>query len=332
MRLMVLTYALLIATSGHASERSTATIDDPTYTRAQRLVEVDGKRRLNLYCVGEGTPTVLFDSGLGGNTIQWGLVQPLIGAHTKACSYDRAGLGFSDGGTRPGTSANAVDDMHRLLRAARLKPPYVLVGASYGGMNVRLYAYRYESEVAGLVLVDPSHEDLGIRIWQLEPNFETQYLPYMQSLKECQTIRVEELVLGSELFNRCIGKAEPRFSDPINISDMKLRGSSAHIRAWISEQQNIWFTSGDQVRQARRSLGDMPIIVLTKEPQQPVNNETQALRDAKNAVWAELHDQMAHESTRGERRVVQESGHLIALDRPDAVVKAVLDLIRDRTH
>ncbi len=321
---IVLACALLMGGSSHASQRSTATIDDPAYTRAQRLVAVDGKRRLNLYRIGEGSPTVLFDSGLGGNTIQWGLVQPLVGAQTKACSYDRAGLGLSDESTRPGTSANAVDDMHRLLKAARLKPPYVLVGASYGGMNVRLYAYTYESEVAAVVLVDPSHEDLGIRIWQLEPNFETQYVPYMQSLQECLRVRAEGLVLGSDLFTRCIGKAEPRFSDSINASDMRLRGRSAHVRAWISEQQNIWFTSGDQVRQARRSLGDMPIIVLTKEPQQPVNKETQALRDAKNAVWAELHDQIAHESTRGERRVVQDSGHLIALDRPDAVVKAVL--------
>lgn len=317
----------MMATSSLASQRSAAIIDDPAYTRAHGLIAVDGKRRLNLYCTGEGSPTVLFDSGLGGNTIQWGLVQPLVAARTRACSYDRAGLGFSDASTRPGTSSNAVDDMHRLLRAARLPPPYVLVGASYGGMNVRLYAYTYPGEVAGLVLVDPSHEDLGIRIWQLQPDFETSYLPYMQSLRQCLEVRAEEQVVGSELFKRCIGGAEPRFSDAINAIDMTLRGRSTHVRAWISEQQNIWFTSADQVRQASRSLGDTPIIVLTKEPQQPVKNETQALRDAKNAVWAALHEQIAHESSRGQRRVVAESGHVIALDRPDAVVQAVLDVL-----
>lgn len=325
--MILLACALLMATSSLASQRSAAIIDDLAYTRAHRLVAVDGKRRLNLYCTGEGSPTVLFDSGLGGNTIQWGLVQPLVAARTRACSYDRAGLGFSDASTRPGTSSNAVDDMHRLLRAARLPPPYVLVGASYGGMNVRLYAYTYPGEVAGLVLVDPSHEDLGIRTWQLQPDFETRYLPYMQSLQQCLEVRAEELVVGSEPFKRCIGVAEPRFSDAINAIDMTLRGRSTHVRAWISEQKNIWFTSADQVRQASRSLGDTPIIVLTKEPQQPVNKETQALRDAKNAVWAALHEQIAHESSRGQRRVVAESSHLIALDRPDAIVQAVLDVL-----
>ena len=93
---ILLAWALLTATSSLASQRSAAIIDDPAYTRVHRLVAVDGKRRLNLYCTGEGSPTVLFDSGLGGNTIQWGLVQPLVAAHTRACSYDRAGLGFSD--------------------------------------------------------------------------------------------------------------------------------------------------------------------------------------------------------------------------------------------
>lgn len=327
-RVILLVCALMMATSSVASQRSTAIIDDPAYTRAQRLVAVDGKRRLNLYCTGEGSPTVLFDSGLGGNTIQWGLVQPLVAARARACSYDRAGLGFSDASTRPGSSSNAVDDMHRLLRAARLPPPYVLVGASYGGMNVRLYAYTYPGEVAGLVLVDPSHEDLGIRIWQLQPDFETSYLPYMQSLQQCLEVRAEQLVAGSEQFKRCIGAAEPRFSDAINAVDMKLRGRSSHVSGWISEQKNIWFTSADQVRQASRSLGDTPIIVLTKEPQQPVKNETQALRDAKNAVWAALHDQIAHESSKGQRRVVAESGHVIALDRPDAVAQAIFDVLR----
>jgi pimeloyl-ACP methyl ester carboxylesterase len=142
-----------------ATDKITAVIDDPAYTHPQRLVELEPGRRLNLYCTGKGSPTVIFDSGGGDETIAWATVQPVIAGHTQACSYDRAGLGFSDPGKRTSDSANIVDDLHRLLTAAAIKPPYVLVGASYGGLNVRLYADTYPTDVAGMVLVDSTSED-----------------------------------------------------------------------------------------------------------------------------------------------------------------------------
>jgi pimeloyl-ACP methyl ester carboxylesterase len=107
-----------------AGEKSTAVIDDVAYEKPQRLVAIEHGRRLNIYCTGTGSPTVIFDSGLGGKTAVWGLVQPAVAEHTRACSYDRAGLGFSDPPDRPSTSANMVDDLHRLLRAAGIRPPF----------------------------------------------------------------------------------------------------------------------------------------------------------------------------------------------------------------
>ena len=95
-------------------------------------------------------------------------MQPAIAAHTRACSYDRAGVGYSDPGRGPGDSATIVDDLHRLLTAASIKPPYLLVGHSLGGMHVRLYADVYPKEVVGMVLVDPSHEDWVERAWKLD--------------------------------------------------------------------------------------------------------------------------------------------------------------------
>jgi pimeloyl-ACP methyl ester carboxylesterase len=142
-----------------ATDKITAAIDDPAYTHAQRSVEIEPGRSLNLYCTGKGSPTVVFDSGGGGETVDWATVQPVIAGHTQACSYDRAGLGFSDPAKRTSDSANIVDDLHRLLTAAAIKPPYVLVGASYGGLNVRLYADTYPTDVAGMVLVDSTSED-----------------------------------------------------------------------------------------------------------------------------------------------------------------------------
>src|SRR5882724_9652200 len=113
-----------------AVEKSTVIINDVAYTKPQKLVKVESGRRLNIYCTGMGSQTVIFDSGLGDGTRAWGLIQPAIAEHTRACSYDRAGLSFSDPPTKPSTSTNVVDDLHRLLHAAHVKPPYVFVGHS----------------------------------------------------------------------------------------------------------------------------------------------------------------------------------------------------------
>src|SRR5579862_5399106 len=113
-----------------ATEKDAQIIAAVVYLHPQRLVAIESSRRVNVYCKGTGSPTVVFDSGRGDDLMVWALVQPTVSAETRACSYDRAGLGFSDPSSRARTSANAVEDLHRLLRAAHLPPPYVLVGHS----------------------------------------------------------------------------------------------------------------------------------------------------------------------------------------------------------
>jgi pimeloyl-ACP methyl ester carboxylesterase len=199
-----------------ATDKSTTVIDDPAYTHAQRLVEIEPGRRLNLYCTGKGSPTVVFDSGGGGETVDWAPVQPVTAGHTQACSYDRAGLGFSDPGKRSSDSVNIVDDLHRLLTAAALKPPYVLVGASYGGMNVRLYADTYPAEVVGMVLVDSTSEDWIEERLKLDPrhltveqarvqNFKTDW----QARRDCVKAALTGFVEGTELYKQCAGEPNP---------------------------------------------------------------------------------------------------------------------------
>ena len=173
---------LVLTTPIFANEKSAEVIADNVYLKAQHLVAVETHRRLNIYCTGNGSPTVIFDSGLGDRDRVWGLVQPAIAAETRACSYDRAGLGFSDPSPKPRTSTNIVDDLHRLLQAAHIKPPYVLVGHSLGGMNIKLYAETYPWEVVGMVFVDPSDENQGKRFWALDSDAQ---MKYASSLKDC---------------------------------------------------------------------------------------------------------------------------------------------------
>lgn len=126
---------------------------DDAYARPGQLVRAIGTR-LNLYCMGSGSPTVVFDSGWEDWAPVWAIVQPQVAQWTRACSYDRAGAAFSDPGPMPRTSARIADELHSALRGAGLKGPYILVGHAFGGDNVRTFAARYTRETAGLVLVE----------------------------------------------------------------------------------------------------------------------------------------------------------------------------------
>lgn len=129
---------------------------------AGRKVDVGGYR-LRLHCTGQGSPVVVMDSGLGDTLETWADVWPGVKVFTRVCVYDRAGLGKSDAGPTPRTSQRIVDELHGLLVNARVPGPYVLVGHSFGGLNVRLFASEHPDLTAGLVLVEATHEDYPSR-------------------------------------------------------------------------------------------------------------------------------------------------------------------------
>jgi len=120
-----------------------------------RFVEV-GTHRLHLHCAGKGAPPVVFDSALGASSLSWSLVHAAVARLTTACVYDRAGFGWSDGGPMPRTAGRIADELHMLLARTGLRGPYVLVGHSFGGLVMRMYAARHRQDVAGLVLIEPA--------------------------------------------------------------------------------------------------------------------------------------------------------------------------------
>jgi pimeloyl-ACP methyl ester carboxylesterase len=146
-------------TSRDASSSSIASAEStvaPTADLAGSLVSI-GERSLWLECMGEGDSTVILESGMGGDHRTWERVQPELAGSVRVCAYDRAGIAGSDPAPPPWTAADAVDDLHALLDAAGVKPPYVLVGFSFGGVISQLYASSYPADIAGLVLVESSH-------------------------------------------------------------------------------------------------------------------------------------------------------------------------------
>ena len=122
-----------------------------------KLIDI-GTHRLHIHCTGEGSPTVVFDSGIGGFSLEWAKIQKkLTKNNLKVCSYDRAGYGWSDSGPKPRTTVRITKELKTLLTQANIPSPYFLVGHSFGGYNVRYFASEYPKLTAGLILIDSSH-------------------------------------------------------------------------------------------------------------------------------------------------------------------------------
>ena len=332
----VIAFAALLASGLCSADPAKPLIIDSVYVHPARLVRVEPGRKMNLYCIGSGSPTVVFDAGLTDETSAWGLVQPAVALKTRACSYDRAGVGFSDPGKRPGSSVNIVDDLHRLLVRAHVRPPYVLVGHSYGGMNIKLYAAIYPSEVVGMVFVDPSHEDQTEGYRTVDPRhlspeeWRKQIIePSLIQRRECVAAAPSGFTPGTELYKKCSFPQDPRFSQAINDIHQKLYMRPGFQLTQLGEEESVFSASADQVRAARRSFDDMPLIVLARPPStSPLRpTETQELRDSRYSLLMHLNNDIASLSTKGVNRVVPNSGHNIPYDQPNAVADAIIEVL-----
>lgn len=325
-RTVITAIALLFCFACRAEDATRpAVISDPVYTAPVKLVDIGGGQRLNLYCLGSGSPAVIFDAGMGDSTISWALVQREVSKRTMACAFDRAGLGFSDAARRPSTPRNQSEDLHALLRAARISPPYVLVGHSMAGMNVRVYADKYPDQVAGMVLVEGSHEDQSVLGWAIGGAGQQQrYDAYLQDTHACIAEAKRGLVEGTPTFKKCVGDTnDPRFSAAINAAQSKYAATVKWQAAVASERENVFYESAKETRATRKSFGDLPLIVLTHSPYPKGKDETQEERNQRTLLWEGLHTKVAAMSTRGINIIVPNSSHYIQYDHPQIVVDAV---------
>src|SRR5579864_4290397 len=187
MVLLLFAFLLLLAVAGFLYENISEARDRRFNPMEGRLVDVGG-RKIHIDCTGEGSPTVILDSGLGDSYLSWRKVQPEIANFAQVCSYDRAGLGYSEPSSQPRTSQVIATELHALLQAAHVPPPYILVGHSMGGYDVRVYANMFRNDVVGMVLVDSSHPDQENRFppelksmegsWQREAEFLEYGMPF----------------------------------------------------------------------------------------------------------------------------------------------------------
>ena len=183
---------------GAVYESSAEASDARAYPPPGRLVDVGGYR-LHINCTGVGSPTVVIEAGWGDSSASWGWVQPEVAKTTRVCTYDRAGMGWSEVSPEPRTAREFAKELHTLLANADEQGPYILVGHSLGGYTMRVYAHDYAGEVAGLVLVDPQNlSDADVSTPNPAPKPRANSLPMLVALlARIGLVRLFAVPLGS---------------------------------------------------------------------------------------------------------------------------------------
>ena len=295
-----------------------------------RLVRFN-ERRMHIHVTGEGTPTVVFESGMGASCLSWALVQPQVAQFARAVSYDRAGHGWSDPAREPRTARQIAQELHTLLDATDVPGPYVLVGHSFGGYVSQAFAHMYRNEVAGMVLVDsvhpaewknPTTEQLRMIEVGLRYAWIAAWLARLGLVRFC----LVRLARGSPRLGWAAARA---FGVGTAAAVQRIAGEIRKlpapilpmVRALWSQPKNF-MSLGQHVAAlpvsaaqaaAVSSLGDLPLIVLSG--------------DHHAAPYTAWQRELAQLSSRGRHLVASDSGHWIHLDHPELVTKAILEVV-----
>ncbi len=291
--------ALLVA--GTFYEQFSEWRDRATIARVGHLVDVGG-RSLNLYCSGQGSPTVVFETNLGMPGLSWSFIQRMAATQTRACWYDRAGYGWSDPAPSSNYSDGIATDLHALLTKAGVPPPYVLVGHAMGSFHARVFRGRYPGEVAGMVLVDPMSEDLI--------SDETELLEWARPA-----------MLGIQRFFVRAGAF--RLLAPVD-GPAGIQGLMLQPKSITAAGQEVPLRIDAGLARRSGSFGDMPVLILTAG--RPGGEESEEL-DVEPQRKVALHRQMAALSSKGRAVFLQGVGHQIPLEAPAAVIDGVRQVV-----
>ena len=268
-----------------------------------RLVDIGGFR-LHIYCTGEGAPAIIFDSGVGGFSLEWSGIQKALSPRTRVCSYDRAGYGWSDPGPLPRTSARITRELHTLLLRAGVAGPYIIAGHSFGGYNAQLFARNYPDETAGLVLIDSSHPEQIERLPGPKPGSARRVRP------------------GSNNYVVSWYFPHPNFPNENALMAQRIMQSWRHKMTW-REEMTVFSVSARQV-QASRPMPKVPLVVLTRgrsfRPGYSSGDETEK-------IWMQLQDELSQLGANPVHLIAEHSGHVIHLDQPDIVITAMQTML-----
>ncbi len=322
--------ALILGLAFQAQEGSAPPLSPPG-----KLIDIGGWR-LHLNCTGTRgaqAPLVILEPGIGDFSVEWSLVQPEVAKTARVCSYDRAGDGWSEIGPHPRTFKQIGYELHTLLDRAGERPPYVMVGQSYGGWLVRTYRTSYPSEVAGIILVDAGEDDPE-RLMPDGSVGRASMLAKGIAVPPIQTsgpLRIADIPAGAlAAMRRGIAASVPHANDPPR--DL-LPEDAKKMRTWALAQIGHIVAGVNPVGVAEIALlrkerldnrhiyGDMPLIVITRG--NPESDSTPAQEEEHRAA----HKAIASASRRGRWLIAERSGHHVQIERPDVVIAAAKDLL-----
>jgi len=287
-------------------EAAAAQSDRRAYPPPGQLVDVGGYR-LHIQCLGEGSPTVILESGAGEASPMWGWIQPRLAAITRVCAYDRTGFGWSDDGPQPRDAQQIVNELYLLLQNAGVQPPYLLAAHSLGGELMRLYADEHPDQVMGLVLIDSSHPEQMTRMPEIQK----------ESAQGRLLTRAGAVAAPFGLMRLYWGDGGPNPDLPAQASEaMRAFFVTARpYRAMLAEDRARPQT--DRQVATIDTLGALPLIVLSQDT---------------TGEWMALQEEMSRLSSQSEWRVVEGASHVGLLtdqEQASQTGAAIQSLIED---
>jgi pimeloyl-ACP methyl ester carboxylesterase len=286
--------------------------------------------------MGAGTPSVVLDAALGGSSVSWSWVQPEIAKLTRVCSYDRAGFGWSEPGPFPRTAARMAVELRTLLANGGVPPPFVLVGHSFGGLIMRIFAARYRDEVRGLVLVDPAHPEDWV-----SPAAKEQ-IKIDRGVRLCRygagaaRVGLARLVaaLGSagvfglaRLIARVISRGNLRREDEGILAPVWKLPPDARVplrQFWTEHKffaslgshiESVCVSARETMEASAKGYGNLPLVTISSTDPGDYRLRQQ--------------DALARLSTNGRHIVAVNSGHWIPLEEPQLVIDAIKAVLKE---
>ncbi len=323
----LVSFFTLLLFTGAAYQYICTKIDERTYFPPGCLVDVGGFK-LHYQTKGKGGPVVVLDAGLGCMSSDWGIVQKEIAKFTQVVSYDRAGMGWSELSPYPRTSAQIVKELHTLLKNAGIPGPYILVGHSFGGHNMQLFAATYPDEVIGLVLVDSCHEAQEKKII---PNpLETQ-MKLMQNPKIVFCLYNFGLIrLLANLYLKTYMPQLPELMQEIHLA---LAATSKHGYAMANEISHLGESLSQLAKVDRSQIRHKPCYVLTAGCETNlmkfgISRDQQKRMREIQAVWNDLQSDLVTRYTNSHHFVAERSDHMIPWNQPELIIRSVRELIK----
>jgi pimeloyl-ACP methyl ester carboxylesterase len=271
--------------------------DQRAYSPPGQMVDVGGFR-LNISCVGTDSPTVVIDVGWGDTSSSWSSwVQPEVAKTTRVCTYDRAGIGFSEAGPLPRSAKQFAQELHTLLHKGEVPGPYVVLGHSMGGLTARVFAHDYAGEVAGVVLIESmspsSAKPSASGTSEASPQDDGQStVDWLLTLPA--RIGLVRLLSGPSSASTAF-TVTPRASQTV-----------------IDEGRGM--PAGLAQAGAVKSLGSVPLIVLSRGPDQDQD-------------WQKMQTEMLQLSANSKQLFAEKSGHNVQFDQPEAAVGAIVQMV-----